>query len=135
MFEGVSKGYYDGEEGADVLICPLFDFSAIFMADDDYYHLDRAHTDPKRLKKEREKARELRKTPWWKQQVSTGICHHCQQKFPPQELTMDHLVPLARGGLSVKNNVVPSCKECNNQKKLSTPVDLLLKQIEREKKD
>ncbi len=104
------------------------------MADDDYYSLDRAHTDPKRLKKEREKARELRKTPWWKQKVSSGICHHCQQRFPPGELTMDHLVPLARGGLSVKNNVVPSCKKCNQEKKLSTPVDLLLKQIESEKK-
>jgi 5-methylcytosine-specific restriction enzyme A len=30
---------------------------------------------------------------------------------------MDHVVPLARGGLSSKNNLVPCCKECNNDKK------------------
>ncbi len=105
------------------------------MADDDeYFVLDRANTDPKRLKREREKARELRQTPWWKRQVEAGICHHCQQKVSSRELTMDHLVPLARGGQSVKNNLVPSCKSCNSKKKLSTPVDLLLKALEEEKK-
>jgi hypothetical protein len=46
---------------------------------------------------------------------------------------MDHLVPLARGGVSVKGNVVPACKECNAKKKLHTPVDLLFLQIEQEK--
>ena len=100
--------------------------------DEDYYFLDRADTDPKRMKKERDKARELKKTSWWKQKLSEGICHHCQGRFKPNELTMDHLVPLARGGQSVKNNLVPSCKACNSKKKLATPVDLLLKQIEKE---
>jgi 5-methylcytosine-specific restriction protein A len=106
----------------------------VMSQDDEYFALDRAHTDPKRLKKEREKARELRKTPWWKQKVAEGICHHCQGRFGPAELTMDHLVPLARGGQSVKNNLVPSCKACNSKKKLATPVDLLLRQLEEEKK-
>jgi 5-methylcytosine-specific restriction protein A len=104
------------------------------MSDDEYFLLNKADTDPKRIKKEREKARELRASSWWKQKISEGICHHCGQKFQPRDLTMDHLVPLARGGQSVKNNLVPSCKSCNNQKKLATPVDLLLKQLEDEKK-
>jgi len=34
-----------------------------------------------------------------------------------QDITMDHLVPLSRGGLSTKDNLVPSCKSCNNKKK------------------
>ncbi|MDP7176128.1 MAG: HNH endonuclease signature motif containing protein, partial [SAR324 cluster bacterium] len=36
---------------------------------------------------------------------------------PARQLTMDHLVPLARGGRSVKSNLVPCCKSCNTQKK------------------
>lgn len=100
---------------------------------DEFYFLDKENTDPKRLKAEREKARELRATAWWKEKIQKGICHYCEQKFKPQDLTMDHLVPLARGGLSAKNNLVPACKECNAKKKLHTPVDLLFQQLEAEK--
>jgi 5-methylcytosine-specific restriction endonuclease McrA len=100
---------------------------------DDYYSLDKANTDPKRIKLEREKARKLRKTSWWNEKIQKGICHYCEQKFKPTDLTMDHLVPLARGGQSVKNNLVPACKECNAKKKLHTPVDLLFQQLEKEK--
>ena len=32
---------------------------------------------------------------------------------PSGELTMDHIVPLARKGKSTKGNVVPSCRLCN----------------------
>ena len=32
-------------------------------------------------------------------------------------LTMDHVVPIVRGGRSTKGNVVPSCKDCNSKKK------------------
>ncbi|MBS1960272.1 MAG: HNH endonuclease [Bdellovibrionales bacterium] len=99
------------------------------MSDDEYFFLNPEHTDPKRLKKEREKARELRQSSWWKQKIAQGLCHYCGRKFPPKELTMDHLVPLARGGTSTKNNLVPACKECNAKKKLKTPVDELLSQI------
>jgi len=100
---------------------------------DDFYSLDPRHTDPKRIKKEREKARELRHSAWWKQKLADGICHDCGRKFAAKDLTMDHLVPLARGGASTKNNLVPACKECNAKKKLDTPVDQLLKQIESER--
>ena len=30
---------------------------------------------------------------------------------------MDHIVPLARGGRSTKDNLATSCKECNTKKK------------------
>jgi 5-methylcytosine-specific restriction endonuclease McrA len=36
---------------------------------------------------------------------------------------MDHIVPISRGGKSVKGNVVPSCKECNNKKKQLLPME------------
>ncbi|MCX8070962.1 MAG: HNH endonuclease [Candidatus Binatia bacterium] len=69
------------------------------------------------IQRERNKARELRASQWWKRKRAKGICHYCGRKFPPQELTMDHLVPLARGGRSTKGNLVPACKECNTKKK------------------
>ncbi len=69
------------------------------------------------IKRERAKARALRQSQWWKRRRATGICHYCGQKFPPQTLTMDHLVPLVRGGRSSKGNLVPACKECNTTKK------------------
>jgi 5-methylcytosine-specific restriction protein A len=40
---------------------------------------------------------------------------------------MDHVVPVARGGKSAKGNVVASCKECNNRKKLMTPAEQLMR--------
>jgi len=95
----------------------------------DFIPLDPKHTDPKRIARERSKARELKKTSWWKQKISRGICDYCQKKVRTQDLTMDHIVPLARGGTSVKSNLAVSCKSCNQSKKLSTPVDLLFAQI------
>lgn len=75
------------------------------------------------IRREREKARELRKQGWWKNRVAGGICHYCQRTFPPKELTLDHIVPVARGGRSTKGNCVPACKECNNQKKDLLPLE------------
>jgi len=69
------------------------------------------------IEKERQKARALRKTPWWKRKCAKGICYYCQNRFKPTDLTMDHLVPIIRGGRSLKGNLVPCCKECNNKKK------------------
>jgi 5-methylcytosine-specific restriction endonuclease McrA len=36
---------------------------------------------------------------------------------------MDHIVPLGRGGRSIRGNVVPACKECNSRKKALLPVE------------
>lgn len=91
--------------------------------------LDPAHTDPLRLKKERAKARELRKTPWWKEKIRSGACHYCGKLFSPRELTMDHILPLARGGTSVKSNLVPACTVCNRDKRLDSPLDALFAAI------
>ncbi len=82
--------------------------------------------DPKHIAKEKLKAQKLRKTQWWKNKISASICFYCQKTFPAHELTMDHLVPLARGGKSNKGNTVPCCKGCNNKKKYYTPAEILL---------
>ncbi len=73
------------------------------------------------IRREKARARELRSTPWWKRKCASGRCHYCGGTFKPSELTMDHLVPVVRGGKSVKANLVPSCKDCNNKKKYLLP--------------
>ena len=75
------------------------------------------------LKRERRKARELRNSQWWKRKCARGICFYCQGRVPAHELTMDHIVPIARGGRSTKGNLVPACKDCNNQKKQLLPME------------
>jgi 5-methylcytosine-specific restriction protein A len=77
----------------------------------------------KQIRKEKQKARDLRKSQWWKRKCSEGKCYYCHKKVLPRELTMDHVVPIVRGGRSTKNNVVPACKECNNKKKHSLPIE------------
>ncbi|MBJ66589.1 MAG: HNH endonuclease [Gemmatimonadetes bacterium] len=75
------------------------------------------------ISREKNKARQLRHSQWWKNRRASGHCHYCRVHFPPPELTMDHIVPISRGGYTVKSNVVPCCKECNNQKKYLLPLE------------
>ncbi|MBS3809785.1 MAG: HNH endonuclease [Desulfobacterales bacterium] len=75
------------------------------------------------IRKEKAKARRLRASQWWKRRCAKGICHYCKRQVPPTELTMDHIVPLSRGGKTTRGNVVPCCKECNSRKKGSLPME------------
>ena len=86
-------------------------------------YLDFDAPDEAVIRTERAKARELRKSRWWQQKTASGLCHYCQQKFPYSELTMDHLVPLARGGRSTKDTLGPCCKTCNTLKKSMLPLE------------
>jgi len=89
---------------------------------------DRSH-----IQKEKTKASEIKKSSWWKKKLSEGLCHYCGRKFSPKELTMDHVVPIARGGKSTKGNIVPCCFECNQAKGLDTPVDIIFSSLENKK--
>jgi 5-methylcytosine-specific restriction protein A len=75
------------------------------------------------LRKERRKARELRESQWWKRRVAKGKCFYCGRATSPNALTMDHIVPISRGGKSTRGNVVPCCKTCNNAKKQLLPME------------
>ncbi len=77
----------------------------------------------KEIRKEKEKARKLRNTRWWRKKISRGICYYCGAKVGMKNLTMDHIIPLSRGGKSTRENIVPACKECNNKKKYLLPVE------------
>jgi len=75
------------------------------------------------IKREKDKARELRRSRWWQNRLAKGFCHWCGGTFPAAELTMDHIVPITRGGKSSRGNVVPACKECNSRKKYLLPME------------
>lgn len=75
------------------------------------------------IKKARQKARDLRGSQWWKRRLAKGVCYYCDGLFSASELTMDHIVPMSRGGRSTKGNVVPACKTCNNKKKYLLPME------------
>jgi len=77
----------------------------------------------KEIRQQRYKARDLRGSQWWKRRIAKGICYYCNQSFSPKDLTMDHIVPVSRGGKSTKGNVVPACKKCNNKKKSKLPIE------------
>lgn len=79
--------------------------------------------DEAEIRRERAKARDLRKTRWWQQKTAPGTCFYCKSKVAHKDITMDHLVPLARGGRSTKDNLVPSCKMCNSKKKSMLPLE------------
>ena len=75
------------------------------------------------IAREKRKARELRHTAWWRRKVSSGKCYYCGKEFSPGELTMDHKIPIVRGGKSEKINIVACCKTCNNKKKYLLPLE------------
>lgn len=79
--------------------------------------------DDDHVKREKAKAREMRKSQWWKNQLGKGQCHYCKERLHPKELTMDHVVPIIRGGKTAKGNVVPCCKSCNDKKKYLLPIE------------
>ena len=99
------------------------------MTADDTFDWIAIEPDEEHLKRERAKARELRVSAWWKQQTAHGKCHYCGASVPPKELTMDHRIPVTRGGKSVRSNVVPACKACNSAKRYLTPAEQILNEL------
>lgn len=87
----------------------------------EYFSLD--EIDEALIRSERNKARALRKSRWWQQKTAAGVCWYCGLQVGYPNLTMDHVIPLARGGRSTKDNLVPCCKACNIKKKSSLPVE------------
>jgi 5-methylcytosine-specific restriction enzyme A len=73
------------------------------------------------LGRQKARARQWRQSAWWKRRTAEGVCHYCARHVSPKALTMDHLIPLIRGGRSVRGNMVPACKDCNTKKQSLLP--------------
>ena len=85
--------------------------------------------DDRHVAAERRRAQDLKQTNWWKQQMQRGVCHYCSQTVGAGKLTMDHVVPVSRGGRSTKGNIVPCCDVCNKTKKHRTPAELVMEEL------
>jgi hypothetical protein len=48
-------------------------------------------------------------------------CQYCNHKFRTEDLTFDHVVPIAKGGRKTWENIVTACWRCNNRKSGRTP--------------
>lgn len=45
-----------------------------------------------------------------------NVCQYCDRAFPSQEMTIDHIIPLAAGGVDEVWNYVTCCAPCNGAK-------------------
>lgn len=88
---------------------------------------ERPNISPEQIKNEKAKARELRQSDWWRKIIQQGSeCFYCQKHIVGEQITMDHVVPIALGGKSTKDNIVCACLDCNQKKRSQNPVDFLL---------
>lgn len=54
-----------------------------------------------------------------KQILSTNhkICAHCGKKLTLKNMTIEHIIPLSRGGKNEKENLCCLCEDCNKEKR------------------
>jgi 5-methylcytosine-specific restriction endonuclease McrA len=48
-------------------------------------------------------------------------CHYCKKVTPGTEMTIDHVIPISKGGDHDLTNLVVCCKSCNNSKQDKLP--------------
>ena len=58
-------------------------------------------------------------------------CQYCRHKFRTEELTFDHVVPIAKGGRKTWENIVTACWRCNNKKSGRTPEEAGMKLLQK----
>ncbi len=56
-------------------------------------------------------------------------CQYCGRRFPSSELSLDHVTPRSRGGITSWENVVCSCVGCNVKKGGRTPQEAHMKLV------
>jgi len=54
-------------------------------------------------------------------------CQYCAVKFDTEELTFDHVVPVAQGGRKSWENIATACVSCNSKKEGRTPEQAKMK--------
>lgn len=55
-----------------------------------------------------------------------GVCAYCGS---PHNLTMDHVIPISKGGKTTVDNVIPACSSCNSSKQAKDVVEWYTKQV------
>lgn len=49
-----------------------------------------------------------------------GHCAYCGSELTMENMTADHVVPLANGGDDIIDNMMPACRSCNHYKSTMT---------------
>lgn len=44
-------------------------------------------------------------------------CAYCERPLGQQEIEIEHIIPIAKGGTGWASNLAPACRSCNNTKK------------------
>jgi 5-methylcytosine-specific restriction endonuclease McrA len=60
-------------------------------------------------------------------------CFYCNTVLTAKTRTLDHKIPLSRGGTNTINNVVPACRPCNNRKLRMTTEEFIAR-LKKDKK-
>ena len=102
---------------------------------DRLYKRERYAEDPKYREQEQSRARErLRRSAGFYEawEKCGGVCAYCEQPLDaedysrgPMAPTVDHMIPLSRGGADVAENRVLACNACNSAKGARTPREWL----------
>lgn len=58
-----------------------------------------------------------------------NTCQYCGLRFPREELTIDHVVPVSKRGKTNWENCVVACRECNTRKDSRNPTEAGMKLI------
>jgi len=55
-------------------------------------------------------------------QRAQDCCEYCwsQEAYSPDTFSVEHIVPIAKGGTNAANNLANACQGCNNRKFVST---------------
>lgn len=64
------------------------------------------------------------KVPWNRTNVfirDEYRCGYCNKKLTSKEATIDHVIPVSRGGKNTWDNTITSCFDCNNLKNNRLP--------------
>ena len=52
-------------------------------------------------------------------------CHYCMSIYPGKAMTIDHVIPMSKGGDHDLNNLVVCCSSCNSLKQDKLPEEWL----------
>jgi 5-methylcytosine-specific restriction endonuclease McrA len=58
-------------------------------------------------------------------------CQYCGEKFESEELTFDHVIPVAQGGRKTWENIATACVSCNSKKEGRTPQQAKMKLLKK----
>jgi len=56
-----------------------------------------------------------------------NVCAYCGEKFSSRHMTVDHIIPVVKGGKDSWLNCISACKSCNNRKAGRTPEEAGMK--------